>query len=123
MGGKSQPLGKIYTDQHRADQPRRVGNGDSVDAGGVFPSFVQRLLGHADDIFGMPPGRDLRDDTAVLPVFFYLGVDNRRKNAPSVFYNGGGGFIAGRFDGKQLHSGFSSFFSTWVIRMASSAGF
>ena len=63
-------------DKQRADQSRRVGDGDGVD---IVPGAISVRQGFFDDRvdnFQVAAGGDFRDDAAVFGVDVNLGIDH-----------------------------------------------
>ena len=63
--GEGKSLCEIHADKQRADQARRVGDGDRVDFGKRQRCAAECLAHHADNRFAVPAGGDLRHDAAV----------------------------------------------------------
>ena len=61
-------LRKIYAHQHRADQPRRIGHGDSVDLLPRYGRAGKRLVCQRVNCFNMLARGQLRHNAAVKPV-------------------------------------------------------
>ncbi len=88
-------------DEQSADQAGTLGDGDGIE---VLQSDAGLLDGFADDrddLAEMFAGGEFRDDSAVFSVNFDLGRDDAGENAFAVGDDGGGGFVAGRFDPKN----------------------
>ena len=61
-------LREIHTHQHRADQPRRIGHGDSVDLLPRYGRAGKRLVCQRVNCFNMLTRGQLRHNAAVKPV-------------------------------------------------------
>ena len=109
-------LGKVDADEHRADQPRRVGDGDGVD---VLPGQVRlvkrRIRQGVDGLDVLARGK-LGHDAAVEPVQGDLRRDAVGQDGSSVLHDGDGSLVAGGFHGEDLHS------SSFLRMRASSFG-
>ena len=66
-------LGKVHPHQHRADKPRRIGDGNRVDVRAGQARCLQRPLGQERNRFHMAAGRNLGDNAAVDRVELRLG--------------------------------------------------
>lgn len=90
-------------DEQRADQARRVGDGDGVD---IVPGAISVRQGFFDDRVNdlqMAAGGDFRDDAAVFGVDVDLGIDHIRKQAFAVFNDRRRCFIAAGLDSQNPH--------------------
>ena len=65
--------------------------------------LIQRPLDDRQDVFQMPPGRDLRHHPAVLGVQLELGGHHRGQHGAAVGHHRGRGFIARGFDAEDEH--------------------
>lgn len=91
------------TDEQRADQAGRVGNGDGVD---IVPGAISIRQGFFDDRVNdlqMAAGGNLRDDAAVFSVDVDLGIDHIRKQAFAVFNDRRRRFVAAGLDSQNPH--------------------
>ena len=91
------------TDEQRADQAGRVGDGDGVD---VVPGAISVRQGFFDDRVNnlqMAAGGDFRDDAAVFGVDVDLGIDHIRKQAFAVFNDRRRCFVAAGLDSQNPH--------------------
>ena len=88
-------------DQQRADQAGALGDGDG---GEILQGDSGLLDGFADDrndLAEVFARGEFGDHAAVLAVNFDLGGDDAGKDAFAIGDDGGGGFVAGRFDPKD----------------------
>ena len=67
-----QPFRETYADQQRADKPRRVCHGYTVDVGEGAVCLQKRLAYHPADVFRVAARSDLGHYTAVKPVLVDL---------------------------------------------------
>ena len=93
-----QSLGKVYADQHRADQSRRKGHGHSVHIGNGHIGVGQRLVNGGADIFRVAAAGDLRHDTAVEGLLLHAGGDHIGDDLPAILHDRRRGLIAGGLD-------------------------
>ena len=61
------------------------------------------MIDDGEDSLEMGAGGDFRDDTTVSFENVDLGDDDIREKMLTIFENGGGGFVARRFDGEDAH--------------------
>ena len=101
-GGETEPFCKIDPDEQRADQSRPRRDGDGIHSLDRLARVGKSLCGDLVDLFDVTARGDLRHDAAVEPMLGDLGIDDARQHAPSVLDDGGGGLVAGRFDGKNF---------------------
>ena len=86
------------------------------------PRVRQGQVGELLHRLDVAAGGELRHHPAVEGVDVDLGTDLAGEDPPPVFRDGGGGLVAGGFDGEYLH-GFGSSVKNLVIMRASSGGF
>ena len=101
-GREGEALGVVDPHQQRADQPRRVGDGDGVDVPKGQPRLLHRPVDHPADVLTVPPRGDFRYDAAVFAVLLHLGGDDRGEDFPPVFDNGRRRLVAGAFDAQDF---------------------
>lgn len=108
-GHQRQALGEIDADQQRAHQPRSLGDGDGVKGVIAQRGLPQRFCDNGADSFGMGAGGELGEDAAILGVQVNLRGDDSAFDVVPVLDDGGGGFVAGGFDGEDCaHAGHCS---------------
>ena len=90
--------------QQRPHQPRPIGYGDTVYRLQSFACFLQSGFDNRQYPFGVLPARNLRHDTLIRFVKWYLSRHHRADDFMSVLHDGGCRFIAGAFYSKYLHS-------------------
>ena len=91
------------TDEQRADQAGRVGDGDGVD---IVPGAISIRQSFFDDRVNnlqMAAGGNFRDDAAVFSMDIDLGIDHIRKQAFAVFNDRRRCLIAAGLDSQNPH--------------------
>ena len=91
-------LCKIHPDQHRADQPRRIGDGNGINVAARQVRRFQRLIGKAIDRLNVLSRGNFRHHAAVEFVDLDLRGDAVGQDLPPVADNGNGGLVAGGFN-------------------------
>ena len=98
-------------DEEAAEEAGGVGDGEGVDfgpvvlAGGGFEAGASEgLVDDGEDGFEVRAGGDFWDDAAVGFEDVDLGDDDVCEQLV-VVHDGGGGFVAGGFDGEDVHWG------------------
>jgi hypothetical protein len=89
-----------YEQGHRQTRPLRGRN--RIKLSRLDTRFVQRGLHDGNQIPQMFAGGKFRHDTAIFGVQLDLRGDGAGQN-PAVAHNGGAGFVAGSFKGKNRH--------------------
>ena len=92
-------MAKLTPTQQRPDEPRGGGDGDSVHLRQGEGGLVKGRPDDGADVLGVAAGGDLRHHAAVELVLLDLGVHHRREDGAAVLHQGGGGLIAGGFNG------------------------
>ena len=92
-------FGVVDADEQRADQPGRIGHGNGVDAAQCQSGVGKRLTDHAGHRFRVAARGDFGHHAAIELMFLHLRGDHIRQRPAAVFHNGGGGFVAGGFNG------------------------
>ena len=110
-GGHGKALGVVNPNQQRADEPRRVGDGDGVQPGKIESRLLHGGIYHPADVFTVAAGGDLRHNAAVFPMLLYLGGDDGRPDLPAVDHYCRGSFIAGAFNCQNFDFLFQNGFS------------
>ena len=87
-------FGVGQADQQRADQPRPLSDGDGVHLAIAQPGTLARLPHHRHNPLQVGARGQLRHYPAVLAVDVDLRADHVGEDAPSVFHQRGGGFVA-----------------------------
>ena len=101
-------LGKADAHQHRADQPRRVGDSHSVDVLLRQPCVGECLVRQGSDGLHMLAGGDLRHHAAVQGVHVRLRQYGVGQHLPSVPHHRHSRFVAGGFKSQYVHACASS---------------
>lgn len=89
-------------DQQGANKARPLRDGDRGQVGEARAGSVHGLAHDGSDGAQMLARGQLRHDAAVSGVHVELGSDDVRKDAFAVLNDGGGRFVAGRFNGEDL---------------------
>ena len=100
-------LGKAHPHQHRANEPRGIGDGNAVHILPLQPRPDQGLVRQAVNGLDVLTGRNFRHHAPVNPVQIHLGGDAVCENPPSVLHQGHSGLVAGGFHGHQYHKSHS----------------
>ena len=101
IAGESHGFGGGAADEERAGEAWAAGGGEAIDGGEVEVCFGQ---GGGDDWLEprhVIAGGEFGDDAAVGLVFGDLGGDDRGEDVAVAVADGGGGFVAGAFDGED----------------------
>ena len=101
--GQRVGLGEGDSHQKGSDQPWPPGNGQAVDLLHRAPRLFE---GHGHDAvypLDVLPGGQFGNHSPEVSVQLDLGVDRVRKDSLTILHDGGGGFVAGRFDSQNLH--------------------
>ena len=93
-----QPLGVVDPHQHRANQPRRKGDGHAVHLPDGQPRVRKGLVHHAADGFRVAAAGDFRHHTAVQRLLLHAGGDHVGHHRFAILHHRGGGLIAGGFN-------------------------
>ena len=101
--GEAEALRIGETDEEGADESRSDGNGYGIKGAERRGCLMERFAYDRHDGAQVFTRRKLGDDSAVLTVL-HLRRDDGGKDGAAVFDNGGGSFVAGRFDAKDAHS-------------------
>ena len=98
-----QHLGRADADQQRADQARRVdARRRSRSRSSRTSGLPQRLVDDGQQPLQVGAGRDLGHDAAEARVQVGLRGDDVGEDGRLVGEDGGGGFVAGGFDGEEV---------------------
>ena len=87
------------TDEEGAGEAGAVGDGDGVEVLDFEFGVLEGFVDDGEDGFDVGAGGDFGDDSAVGGVDVDLGDDDVAEDFCAVFYDGGGGFVAGGLDG------------------------
>ena len=115
-------LGKVHTDEQRADEPRRAGDGHGVNVAAGQAGHRQRAVGQLGDDLHVRTRGDLGHDAAVNGVQIGLGKDLIGQHLAPVAHEGDGRLVTGGFNRKNNHI-VSASLRNQVMRSASSSGF
>ena len=105
--GQGSSLGKVHPHQHRANEPRGIGDGNAVHILPLQPRPDQSLVRQAVNGLDVLTGRNFRHHAPVNPVQIHLGGDAVCENPPSVLHQGHSSLVAGGFHGHQYHKSHS----------------
>ena len=98
VGRIGQPLGKVHTHQHRADQARGKGDSHRVHIVHGLASIQQSLFDRGADELAVAAAGDLRDNAAIKSLLLDAGGDDVAQQAAAILHKGCGGLVAGGFD-------------------------
>ena len=90
-------------DEETANEAWGMSDGDSIDAVDSFAGISKSLFNDRINGFDVAAGGNFWNDATVFGVDIDLRHDNIRQDFLSVFDNGGGGFVARRFDTEDFH--------------------
>ena len=96
---QSRPLGEVDPHQHRPDKPRRIGDGHSVQLAFRQPRISHSPFRQPGNCLHMLPGGNLGHHPAVDGVHLNLRGHAAGQHRPPVPHHGGGGVVAGGFNG------------------------
>src|SRR5207249_1864595 len=100
-GGEAETLGVSEADQERPDEAGSDGDGNGgkriEGRGGAVESFAD----YGNDGAQVFAGGELGDHAAVTAMDGHLAGDDGGEDGLAVFYYGGGGLVAGGFDGQD----------------------
>jgi len=100
-GGKGQGFGVGDADEERAGESGAGGDGDGIQIGEGHTGLGERCAHHGNDGAEMFAAGQLGDDAAIARMGGDLGGYNGAEGMAAAFDNGGGGLVAGGFDGKD----------------------
>ena len=83
-------------------------SGDRGQIGQPRVRTLERLACHRDDRAQMLARGQFRHHAAILAVNGHLRCDHGGEDGLAIFDHGGGGFVAGRFDGQNAHYSYLS---------------
>ena len=83
-------------------------HGDAADVGEGDLRLAQGVIDDGEEPLEMGASGDLRDDAAESRVQVGLRGDDAREDARLISEDGGGGLVAGRFDGEEVGHRWSS---------------
>ena len=93
-----QTLGKVHAHQHRADEPRRKGDGYGIHIVDGPACVQQGFFDRSADKFAVAAAGNLRHNAAVQGLFFDAGGDDVAQQMPPVLHKRCGGLVAGGFN-------------------------
>ena len=91
-------LGEVHPHQHRADEPRRKGDGNAVQVRGGQLCLVQRGLHRGADVLDVAAAGNFRHNAAVKRLFRHAGGHHVADELSPVLHHRGGGLVAGALD-------------------------
>ena len=98
LGRVRKALGEVHAHQHRADEPRRKGDGDAVQVCGGQLCLVQRGLYRGADVLDVAATGNFRHNAAVERLFCHAGGYHVADELSPVLHHRGGGLVAGALD-------------------------
>ena len=101
--GVSDRFRERHSDDKRADEPRSLGHGESVDVRKPERCVFERAIDDRSDRLQMLPGRELGYDAAKGSVNVVLRCDHVRENATTVFDDGRRSLVARALDAEKEH--------------------
>ena len=96
-------LGKGKADNQGTQKPRTAGNGNRVNIPRPEGGFVQRLLYHRVNPFGVFTAGNFGNHPVIRRMKRNLRRYHIGKNPPAVFHHSGGALVAGRFNAQYFH--------------------
>ena len=98
---EGQGLGVGDADEQSTGEARAGGNGDGVEIGEGDVGLGESGADDGDDGAEVLAAGEFGNDSAVASVGGDLGGDGRGEGAGAALYDGGGGLVAGGFDGED----------------------
>ena len=99
--GNRDTFGELTSDDQAADQAGAGAGGDAAQIAEGDARAGHGFTGQGREMRQMRAGRDLRHHAAEGRVVAFLGQHGLGQDAPAGVQDGGGGFIAGRFDSEN----------------------
>jgi hypothetical protein len=93
------------SDEERAHESGSLGNADGVHFIEAQPGVGQGFTHHGNDLAQMLARSELGNHTTVSAVNIDLRSHHARKNAAAIDDDGSSGFVAGRLDAENAHTG------------------
>ena len=98
MGRVRQPLGKVDSHQHRADEAGGKGDGHGVHIVDGLARVQQGFFHRGADELAMAAAGDLRHHAAVERLLLHAGRDDVAEQFAAILHQRCGGLVAGRFN-------------------------